>query len=112
MKALITVLFILFLAALFIYTLKREVKIKEQYTKIENLQIENDSLLKENVLLDKSIANWKGKADSLDQKISINDSTIAKIKKQKHEKIEFIDSMDTIKLFEFFSEFKTESQAD
>lgn len=112
MKIFITILFILILAAFFIYTLKQEIRIKEQSEQIEKLVFENDSLLKANVLLDNSITNWKEKSDSLDKKISINDSTITKLRKQKHEKTGLIDTMDHVKLFEFFSEFKTESQTD
>lgn len=72
---------------------------------IRYLETENDSLLKNNQLLDKKISRWQRQTDSLRQSLIITKNTIQQLKQHQHENISRIDSLNSMELYGFFSKF-------
>lgn len=82
---------------------------KECGENTKRLEAKNDSLYKNNLVLDEKYNTLQLKADSLQEKLSSTKQTIVQLKNKQHEKIIAIDSLSSHELFGFFSKFNTEN---
>ncbi|MDN5201247.1 hypothetical protein QQ008_07735 [Fulvivirgaceae bacterium BMA10] len=69
----------------------------------------NDSLIRENQILDLINNQLIKEADSLNKLLENDRNTIQELKRKRSEKIEVIDNLDGDELLEFFSEFNTKN---
>jgi cell division protein FtsB len=76
---------------------------------IEKLQIQNDSLRKNNQQLDGQLTLLKSETDSLIILVNTDRKKINELKKNENEKLIAIDNFDNNELFDFFSGIKTDS---
>lgn len=77
----------------------------------KRLEVENDSLQKQNGKLDEKYKVLELKADSLQEKLSSTKQVIVQLKNKQHEKVNAIDSLNSHELYGFFSKFNTEAPA-
>jgi hypothetical protein len=88
----------------------RKPTVKANYTQeIKSLKEQNDSLVANNLLLDRETKRLQLLADSLQLQVLNKRKVITELKKVKHEKIKAISDYSNDKLFRFFAAFETDS---
>ena len=87
------------------------VDLKPYKLAIEQLKQQNDSLKKDNRLLDDKIIKNQLEADSLQELVAIKIIRIEKLKKVKNEKIKLIDTYSNDELLQFFAGVSSDSSA-
>jgi hypothetical protein len=87
-------------------------RVDDSLNKVKQLQIENDSLKRNDIELDKKFQMLQEKADLLQQIVLTTNDSIIKLKQKQHEKVSAIDQFHSDELLDFFSGYKTQSTID
>jgi hypothetical protein len=87
-------------------------KADDSLVKVKQLELENDSLKRTNVELDKKFELLQEKADRLQQIVLTTNDSIIKLKQKQHEKVNAIDQFRNDELLDFFAKYKTQSTVD
>ena len=105
---LIVVIGVVLIGAYFFYENQDE-KIRIYKEELNNLKVQNDTLLVKNKRLDESIELFKTKQDSVRELLTIKSKKIKQLKQTSHEKIKAIEHYTNDKLFRFFANVNTDS---
>ncbi len=87
-------------------------RVDDSFAKVKQLQIENDSLKRNDIELDKKFELLQEKADRLQQIVLTTSDSITKLKQKQHEKVNAIDQFHSDELLDFFAKYKTQSTID
>jgi hypothetical protein len=87
-------------------------RVDDSLDKVKQLQIENDSLKRNDIELDKKFELLQEKADRLQQIVLTANDSIIKLKQKQHEKVSAIDQFRNDELLDFFAGYKTQSTID
>jgi hypothetical protein len=87
-------------------------RVDDSLDKVKQLQIENDSLKRNDIELDKKFELLQEKADRLQQIVLTANDSIIKLKQKQHEKVSAIDQFHSDELLDFFAGYKTQSTID
>jgi hypothetical protein len=87
-------------------------RVDDSFDKVKRLEVENDSLKRTNIELDKKFEMLQEKADLLQQIVLTASDSIIKLKQKQHEKINTIDQFRNDELLDFFAKYKTKSTID
>jgi hypothetical protein len=80
--------------------------VDDSMAKVKRLEVENDSLKRNDIELDKKFQMLQEKADLLQQIVLTTNDSIIKLKQKKHEKVSAIDQFHSDELLDFFSRYK------
>jgi predicted RNase H-like nuclease (RuvC/YqgF family) len=78
-------------------------RVDDSLAKVKRLEVENDSLKRNDIELDKKFQMLQEKADLLQQLVLTANDSIIKLKQKQHEKVNAIDQFHSDELLDFFA---------
>ena len=108
-KTILIVVIVSVLIGAYLFSENQDEKVRIYKEELNNLKVQNDTLLARNKRLDESIGLLKIKQDSVKELLTVKSKRIKQLKQINHEKIKAIEHYTNDKLFGFFANVNTDS---